>query len=106
MKKVVVLHYPEPDGNPTLLRGVCKMIHPTVEEMNTYGVVVGKPKTKEFLKGRIKMFYSEVSDVPNVRVNGIIYNGPVAFVAYDEEGQPTNINNKQVAAIKLVVKQL
>lgn len=102
--KVVILHYPEPDGNPTSLRGVCTMIHPTVEDMNINRIVLGKPKTKEFLKGRIKMFYSNISDLPNVKVNGIIYNGPVAFVAYDEKGQPTNINNKQVAAIKLVTK--
>ena len=106
MKKVLALHYPEPTGNPRLLRGVCKMIHPTVDEMNNFGIIIGKPEIKEFLNGKIKMFYTNVSDVPNVKVNGIIYNGPIVFVAYDEEGQPTNINNKQVGAIKLVVKQL
>ena len=104
MKKVLSLCYAEPTGHPTQLRGVCKMIHPTVEEMNTYGVIIGNPEIKEFLKGRIKMFYTNVSDVPNVKVNGVIYNGPVVLVAYDEKGRPTNITNKQVAAIKLVTK--
>lgn len=105
-KKVLVLHYAEPDGTETLMRGVFKRIYPDIEQMQLYGYILGTPKSKEFLKGKIRMYYSEVSDVPNLKVNGVIYNGPIVFVAFDECGQPMNISNNQMRAIKLVCKKL
>ena len=105
-KKVLVLHYAEPDGTLTLMRGVCKRIYPDIQQMQINGYILEKPKIKEFLKGSIKMYYSEVSGVPNLKVNGIIYNGPVVFVAFDEQGKPMNITNNQMRAIKLVCKKL
>lgn len=105
-KKIMVLHYSEPDGTATQLHGVCKRIIPSEQEMQLNGYICGPPKIKEFLNGKIKMFYSDISSVPNIKVNGVIYYGPVVFMAFDDERQPVNISDKQIKAIKLVINKL
>lgn len=105
-KKVLILHYPEPDGTKTLLRGVCKREYPITQEMQMNGLLIGKPKQKEFLHGKVVMLYTTVSNVPNVKVNGVIYFGAVVFMARDENGVPCDLTEKLIRAIKCVTKKL
>ena len=105
IEKVLVLLFPEPNGEKAQLRSTCEMIdkieveHFTKKESNF--------RHKDILKGRIKMLYSK-DGKPNLRHSDSdeIYNGPIMFVAFNDKQEPTNIKDMQIKAIKAVYKAL
>lgn len=103
-KKVLALFYPEPNGTTTQLHGVCKRVVPTQEWAQMYLGMIGTTMCKEFVHGTIKMWCGASGSIANVELNGKTYYGGVLFVAYDNDGNPVNISDKQIKAIKAVVK--
>ena len=97
-KKVLVLHYAEPNGSNKQIHGECRLVLPNDRGFDY--------KVKEFLHGKIKMFYTDTSNIPNIKVNSVVYYGPVMFMAFDDNGIPVDISKNQIRAIKLVVNKL
>lgn len=97
-KKVLVLHYAEPNGSNKQIHGECRLVLPNDREFDY--------KVKEFLHGKIKMFYTDISNTPNIKVNGVVYYGPVTFMEFDESGNAVSISKNQIRAIKLMVNKL
>lgn len=106
VKKVIMLYYPEPDGTKAIIRGVCQRKEPRFDYLKYQGMIIGEPKIRYFFKGKVKMIYSEVSNVPNIRVNGTVYFGPVIFLGVDGSGRYCDLSDKQMRAIKCVVVKL
>lgn len=102
---VLVLHYPEPNGNDLLLRGVCKMIDKI--EIKNFIKKDSKLKIKNILKGKIKMIYS-LKGKPNLVHNdsGEIFSGSIIFVSFNENNEPINLKDNQIKAIKSVYRKV
>lgn len=103
-EKVLMLFYAEPkDGSRRRAPGLLVQERPDFEELQPKGMMCHQFKTKDFIKGRIRMFYGEEWREPNIKVNGVTYCGPVLFIARDENGKAADMTAREVQAIKLVV---
>lgn len=104
-KKVVALYYPQPNGEPTLLRGVLVKVNPDMDWINHKYGFLGKTMVKEMLHGNIRMLCGGSGKKANIELNSKTYYGDVLFVAYEDE-KIVDIEPIYVKAIKAVVNKL
>lgn len=105
IEKVLVLHFAEPNGEKTQLRGMCKMIDKI--EVEHFIKKETNLRHKDVIKDKIKMIYP-TEGKPNLRHcdTGEVFNGSIIFVALNDRKEPVSITDKQITAIKTVYKKV
>lgn len=102
-EKVLVFKYAEPAGDEGEIRGLVEMIDRF--EIENF-LRSEKLKSKDLLKGRIKMIYSgSGKDNLENKDTGEVYKGTVMFVGILRE-DIVNITDNQIKAIRCVYRKV